>query len=174
MQQHRPVGKNQQTINSVPFAFFITFRTYGTWLHGDQRGSVDRNHNIPGTPLLDPDPQREKTELRRSKNESVTLDASCRTIVSQTIKEVCKHREWTVHELNVRSNHVHVVLTATQPVEQIMRSLKSWSTRRLKEVGLIPAADKIWARHGSTRYLWKSEEVKAACRYVREEQGAAI
>ena len=28
----------------IPLAYFITFRSYGTWLHGDKRGSVDRLH----------------------------------------------------------------------------------------------------------------------------------
>ncbi len=36
----------------IPLAYFITFRCYGTWLHGDRRGSVDRFHNIYGTPRL--------------------------------------------------------------------------------------------------------------------------
>ena len=26
----------------IPLAYFITFRCYGTWLHGDSRSSVDR------------------------------------------------------------------------------------------------------------------------------------
>ena len=26
-------------------AYFISFRTYATWLHGDKRGSIDRFHN---------------------------------------------------------------------------------------------------------------------------------
>ena len=29
----------------TPLAYFISFRTYGTWLHGDERGSIDRFHN---------------------------------------------------------------------------------------------------------------------------------
>lgn len=33
----------------TPLAYLITFRTYGTWLHGDERGSVDKNHNKFGT-----------------------------------------------------------------------------------------------------------------------------
>ena len=43
---------------SDPIAYFITFRTYGTWLHGDERGSTDRDHNAYDTPLLDPDADR--------------------------------------------------------------------------------------------------------------------
>ena len=29
----------------IPLAHLSTFRSYGTWLHGDKRGSVDRSHN---------------------------------------------------------------------------------------------------------------------------------
>ncbi|MDX6500593.1 MAG: hypothetical protein QOG23_3853 [Blastocatellia bacterium] len=35
----------------TPFGYLITFRSYGTWLHG-QSGSVDRFHNAYGTPTL--------------------------------------------------------------------------------------------------------------------------
>ena len=31
-------------------AYFSTFRTYGTWLHGDDRGSTDRSHSDWDTP----------------------------------------------------------------------------------------------------------------------------
>ena len=43
---------------SDSLAYFITFVSYGTWLHGDQRGSVDRNHNVFATPLLPHDARR--------------------------------------------------------------------------------------------------------------------
>ncbi|MGQ0761444.1 MAG: hypothetical protein ACT4OT_05435 [Acidobacteriota bacterium] len=36
--------------NDFPLAYLITFRCYGTWLHGDERGSVDRKQNVYGTP----------------------------------------------------------------------------------------------------------------------------
>ena len=34
----------------APIAYFISFRTYGTWLHGDERGSIDLHNNIYGNP----------------------------------------------------------------------------------------------------------------------------
>ena len=51
-----------------PMGYLITFNTYGTWLHGDARGSVDRHgKNIPGTPVI-PANQKllnvQKTKLR--------------------------------------------------------------------------------------------------------------
>ncbi|HEX9659180.1 MAG TPA: hypothetical protein VGA18_02730, partial [Rhodothermales bacterium] len=44
---------------TAPLAYLITFTTYGTWLHGDERGSVDPGHSIPGTPPLERDAHRE-------------------------------------------------------------------------------------------------------------------
>ena len=41
--------------NQFPLAYLITFRTYGTWLHGDDRGAVDRRGgNEFGATLMPP------------------------------------------------------------------------------------------------------------------------
>jgi hypothetical protein len=37
---------------SMPIAYLLTWTRYGTWLHGDERGSVDAEHHTPGEPLL--------------------------------------------------------------------------------------------------------------------------
>jgi hypothetical protein len=37
--------------NHTPVGYLITFRSYGTWLHG-REGSVDRFHNAYGRPKL--------------------------------------------------------------------------------------------------------------------------
>ena len=38
----------------TPLAYFISFRTCGTWLHGDKRGSIDRFHNQYRSPYIAP------------------------------------------------------------------------------------------------------------------------
>jgi hypothetical protein len=42
--------------SAAPLAYLITFNTYGSWLHGDRRGSVDRFHNRYGTPRVGANP----------------------------------------------------------------------------------------------------------------------
>ena len=49
----------------LPLGYLITFRCYGTWLHGDQRGSIDRWHNRYKSPYLPP------SDRRRIRNEAV-------------------------------------------------------------------------------------------------------
>jgi hypothetical protein len=41
--------------NEFPLAYLFTLQTFGTWLHGDDRGSVDRHgKNIYGTERIVP------------------------------------------------------------------------------------------------------------------------
>ncbi len=153
-----------------PLGYFITFRTYGTWLHGDDRGSVDRKHNEFGTPTLPASEERVKWERSELKQEPVELDAKRREIVERTIREVCAHKCWVLMEVHVRTNHVHVVVDAHGAPEPMMNAFKAWSSRRLAEAGLIERGTKVWSRHGSTVYLFKEEKVEEKCRYVRECQ----
>lgn len=99
------------------------------------------------------------------------LDEQRRGVVERIIFEVCQHRSWTLQALNVRTNHVHVVVSAPAPPEQVMTAFKAWSTRRLREAGLAAHDEKLWSRHGSTRYLWSTTQVEAAIHYTEEGQG---
>ncbi len=38
----------------IPLAYLITFRSYGSWLHGDERGLIDRFHNRYESPYIEP------------------------------------------------------------------------------------------------------------------------
>ena len=150
-----------------PIAYFITFRTYGTWLHGDKRGSMDRiSANVPGTPMLEANPYRQCWEQRQMKLPAVCFSSKQRAIIDHTIRRMVEHNKWLLHALDVQKNHVHVVLTALRQPETVMNSLKSWCTRKLREARLIPPDVKPWSRHGSTRWLWGEGELREVCTYV--------
>ncbi len=157
-----------------PLAYLITFPTYGSWLHGDERGSVDREHNLPGTPLLEPDQTRRARNIERLQHRPVVLERARRAVVRRTIVEVAEYRDWTLRAVNVRTNHVHIVIGAPETPERIMNALKSWSTCRMVQAGVFRPKTRAWVRHGSTRYLWKPDQVQAACRYVCEGQGVDL
>jgi REP element-mobilizing transposase RayT len=157
-----------------PLAFFITFHTYGSWLHGDDAGSVDRQHNKPGEAFVEPDENRRHAERERQNHDAKRLDASERWIVHRTIEEVCTHRGWRLHAVHARTNHVHVVVTADRPPEHVMNTFKSWCTRRLVEHGCIDRSRRPWSRHGSTRWLWSESDVADKIDYVLHRQGAPL
>jgi REP element-mobilizing transposase RayT len=91
-----------------------------------------------------------------------------RRVVQTTIEEHCTFRGWPLLAVNVRTNHVHVVLQCPVPPETAMSQFKSWATRRLREAGHV--REKLWTRHGSTVYLWTADQVHAKVDYVKNRQ----
>ncbi len=157
--------------NDFPLAYLITFRCYGTWLHGDSRGSMDRRRNVYGTARISPNLPLERSDSSQRKHAFDSMNARQRLAVENAIREVCEHRRYLLRSINVRTNHVHCVVSAMCKPEPILNAFKSYSTRALREAGLISDGVKPWARHGSTVYLWKDEDVSRACAYVALEQG---
>jgi len=147
-------------------AYLITWTCKGTWLHGDERGSVDPSHNIPGTPFIAPDVERKASVARRLVHDALHLDEHARRIVCRTVGEVCEHRGWVLLAANIRSNHIHVVVAADDMPEPVMNSLKASATRRLREAGVI-SRDTMGARatskakHRSSRPVGMSWRSKA-------------
>ena len=76
-------------------------------------------------------------------------------------KEVCRYRRWTLLAAHVRTEHVHVVVQAEATPERVLNDFKVYASRRLSEAGFENSERKRWTRHGSTRYLWKREQVIA-------------
>src|SRR4029079_7830351 len=105
-----------------PNTYHIVWTTYGTWLHGDARGWVEKNRQ--GIRRLDP--EREDKARKRMVQEAVVLNDDQRVIVDKTIRRHCELRKWQLHAVNVRSNHVHVVTTADRAADDVMRQLKAW------------------------------------------------
>jgi REP element-mobilizing transposase RayT len=157
-----------------PLAYFITYSTYGTWLHGRDGGSVDRRHNVPDTPFLPSDPRMEHRRREAMRQAPYSLDGPRREVVLRTIVEVCAHRDWILHAVHVRLTHVHVVVAASEPPEKVMADLKAWSSRRLREAFEEDARRDRWTQHGSTRYVNDAQSLEAVVTYVVDEQGEAM
>ena len=155
-------------------AYFIPWTTYGSWLHGNERGSADPDHNQHDTPYLAHNKPRIEYERSELDHEAVVLDGSMRPIVAQAIANHCKHRLWTLHEIHVRTSHVHVVVSAPCEPEKPLREFKAWATRRLRQAELIDDDTRLWTRHGSTKHLFTEDALFRAVRYVREEQGEPL
>lgn len=90
------------------------------------------------------------------------------------IREVCEFRGWELAAAQVRTNHIHVVISAAVKPERVMVDLKIRASTRLNRMAQDGAAATWWSRHGSTRYLWKSESLERAVHYVLFEQGAPM
>ena len=165
--------ENEWDDNVFPLAYLVTFRTYGTWLHGDERRSVDTHggKNAYGSPRIQSNSKLAGIMARNMKRDAFLLDAGQRETVEAAIIEVCKYRTYALHALNVRTNHVHAVVSAERMPKSIINAFKSYSTRKLRELGLIALDEQPWSRGGSRRYLWKPKYVELAVNYVLYCQG---
>jgi REP element-mobilizing transposase RayT len=99
------------------------------------------------------------------KQAPVVLDDLQRRLVTEAINEVCEFRRYSLNAVNVRSNHAHIVVSASVKPEKVVNDLKAYATRKLRQHLLLPDR-KLWSRGASTRYLWKPRHVTAAIDYV--------
>ena len=114
--------------------YFITFACYGARLHGDESGSVDRQHNLVGSRLLEPDAERVMAERRDRLQDPYGLAEGARPVVLAAIQMHCAHRGWNLLAAHVRSNHVHVIVEAETRPERIMNEFKSYASRELNQL----------------------------------------
>jgi len=155
-----------------PLAFLLTMRTYGTWLHGDERGSVDRDHNLYGTPYLETDGARLSRETRTMRFAPMIFDLDMRRIVEASLDDTSQYHNWMLIERAARSNHVHVVIgfAGINPNRMLQR-LKARATRALREARCVTPEQPVWVDGpGSRKYLWTESDIADAATYVRECQ----
>ncbi len=159
----------------MAIAYFVTFTTYGTWLHGSEKGSVDRNSNRFEEPYLQADKKRHQIIEDAMKQPPYQLSQQEREIVRDAIVALAEERGWKLIAIHVRSNHVHLVLwNPERDPGRIMSDFKAAASKELTRAGYDDSGRKRWTRHGSTRHLFREDEVEAAVRYTLEEQGEAM
>jgi len=158
--------------NEFPFAYLITIRTFGTWLHGDERLSVGRDgKNVYGTPAIPSNPKLQELMKSELKQPPIIFNEQQRKVVEVAVTELCEQRKYDLKAINVRTNHAHIVLSAQINPERIADACKAFATKKLREEKLISTDVKIWSRGRSRRYLWKPHHVELAIAYVLYGQG---
>jgi len=155
----------------IPLAYFISFRTYATWLHGDKRGSIDRFHNQYGSPYIPRNDRWHRYNQQQLKAKPLILGARERKAIETAIRETCRIRKWSLLAINVRTNHVHTVVTANRYPEVVLNAFKANATRKLRERYLWLHDFSPWVRKGSKRKLWNERSVARAIDYVLYGQG---
>jgi REP element-mobilizing transposase RayT len=73
--------------------------------------------------------------------------------------------------MNVRTNHVHIVISATVAPEKVVNAIKANATRIMRDRGIWSRVGSPWTTGASTRYLWSEESVARAVDYVLFGQG---
>jgi len=150
---------------SEPIAYFITFTTRGTRLHGCEKGSVNRHGQFIPT-----NRNWERFDLEELKQPPIVLSETQREIVKTAIQYHSTTHGWFLHSLEVLINHVHVVVTAKNvKPEEVSANFKATATRMLRKRGEFSPEVKIWTRNSSERYVFNEKELEAAIHYVENQ-----
>ncbi|MCX7121904.1 MAG: transposase [Gammaproteobacteria bacterium] len=162
--------------DKLPWAYFLTYRTYNTWRHGDDRFSVDLKHNIFGAPKISPNPRLEQAMKLAASDEELILTIPQRNTVLKSIVETCKYNNWNLMAVNVLINHVHIVLQSELSSQKTMGKIKCYGTKDLKKFhSELYGREHFWARSGSTKNIWQPEGVFQRLYYVvRGQENSSV
>ena len=144
---------------------FITWTTYGTWLPGDARGWRAK---VGGNKL--PDPGLEAECREKMKFSPVQLDTHDRATVEEACRKHCEHRNWQLHAVNARTNHVHVVVSANEKPQRVRDQLKANCTAQLRSQPRPLVSPRTWTKGGDCSVLFDDDELHDAIRYTLEAQ----
>jgi REP element-mobilizing transposase RayT len=161
-----------------PFALFITWTTYGTWLPGDPRGYVSNTlmetgryapkQNQRGQPISRGNPQTLAAAQKAQKHDTVWLLPQHAITVAEALKNAAAARHWHIIRAAVMAGHVHT-LTAKCPDDgpAVRRILKGVSNAALCAAAGHPG--RWWTRGGSGRYLHSQRSLEAVEEYIRNQ-----
>ncbi|QDT62946.1 transposase [Calycomorphotria hydatis] len=152
-------------MHNDPIAHFLTWTTYGTWLPGDERGWI--SNDTPG--VQPPKPGLAENCQNRLADDTFILIKTQRRRVKLSIESRANFKGWHIHALNVRTNHVHVVIVApNESGKSIIADFKRWCTRDLKATD--SHRTKWWTRGGSARHIFTETQLEDIINYVLHGQ----
>lgn len=157
----------------------ITWGTYGDRLHGDERPTVDRRHNVPGTPFLAPNPTREQYERSTLRGDAVCLTVDQMVFIERTIPAICVRGDWRLIACAAGPNHVHVLLGCDSRIQgkQVRQWLKRWLGEAMTKQWPRASPDvrtSWWAEGGSTKPVKDEAYFANAKQYVEDQKATAV
>ena len=160
-------------MDEFPLAYHITFTTHGSRLHGDERPTVDRQHNEFGARFVDADPTRWSRERDLLPVPSIRLTHPQRAFIEQACPTLCARGGWDYHIAAAAPDHVHVLLSARADGKTVRRILKRWLSQSLSE-SWPPPPTGWWTECGSVKWLWKEDYLMNAARYIERQSTTVL
>lgn len=90
--------------------------------------------------------------------------------VEQVCHEHAAHRNWLLHAVKARSNHIHLAVTADKPPTIVRDQFKANATRVLRREPAAIMKDKIWTRGGDCEIVDGEENLERVVEYILEAQ----
>ena len=139
---------NSDSNSNPPLAYLLTWTAYGTWLPGDNRGwqnKLTKEIQTPNTKLYE-HAQQKMIET------TFYIPSSDRVVLEKEITAYCHSKSWFLHAISVRSNHIHILMSAKDIRPKIVcQRLKAISTIVLKRSH--KNRKRFWTEGCSTRFI---------------------
>jgi REP element-mobilizing transposase RayT len=160
--------------------WMLTSTTYGTWLPGDERGSVTtvhdepgprKRHNSPGSPIDEAMPGLRRSAQAALKSAPIYLTREQADVLLAQFQETAKYRQWQLLAVAIMANHFHLVVGVPGDPEPdtLLRDFKSYGSRALNRRWSKPASGTWWTEGGSKRKKADERALRAAIEYVRNQ-----
>ncbi len=149
--------------------YFLTFSTYGTRLLGREKGSFrwDSQYVEPNAALYN----YMSVNLNEPRVVFSTVESA---IVHDSIMASAHQFGWEIDALNVRTDHVHIVLFTPEGARppEIVRKLKTGATYALYETGVRAVGSRVWTKAFASTLGWNMGFWRGVVVYTLEKQGA--
>lgn len=170
-----------------PCAWLLTNTTYGTWLPGDDRGSVTSvrdirpweppsevrlEHDLPGEPYEAAIPELAASTRDRMTGPPVYLDSETAGVLLLQFRETAAYRRWELAAVAVMYNHFHLVVRVPDDPDprKVLADFKAYGSRSLNRRYGEPPSGTWWTTNGSKRKLPDDRAVVSATNYVLKKQ----
>jgi REP element-mobilizing transposase RayT len=160
--------------------WFLSSTTYGTWLPGDERGSVTtvrdgpgprKRHNVPGTPCDDEMPGLQASAKAALQGQPIYLTCEQAEALLAQFQETAEYRAWLLLAVAIMANHFHILVgvRGDPDPEVLLGNFKSYGSRALNRRWGKPPNGTWWTEGGSKRKKVGACAVGDAIQYTREQ-----
>ncbi len=171
--------------------WLLTSTTYGTWLPGDNRGSVtsvrdyrgtDRatksrvEHDLPGEPWEPAIKGLQRSAGALIGQSPVLLTGDQAQLVCKQFVETAEVRGWRLLAAAVMANHFHIVVGADARIDstKLLGDFKAWASRALSRHSGEREKGRWFTTGGSRRPLKDDHAIEAAVNYVLRRQRGVL
>ena len=149
--------------------YFFTFGTYGRWLHGCEKWSHSNNAG-----RIAPNYGLYEAMTDSLQSDQYAFTTSQRVWLHNAIYRYCIKNELIIDALNVRTNHIHLVISTKRNLThaQIMMGLKGAISKLMHDEGIVPRAQRIWERRYGITTITYYKTWYYCVNYTLFEQGS--
>ncbi|KAA1259280.1 hypothetical protein LF1_18100 [Rubripirellula obstinata] len=149
-----------------PLAYFITWTVYGTFLPGDPRWWRHKKQG-PSAPARGLEQWSKKRLLHPIK----LLSPDDRIVCESAIDEICVFRKWKLWARSARTNHVHVLVTASAKKPKLVRDqIKAKCTLEIRNANSGFVDRPIWTTGGDIEFIDTEDEIRECETYINDAQ----